>query len=139
MPKMKFEIEKKGPKHSKIPLALVSTLSLLLLAVLIFHSLFEIEKMRVLSDGVTFITLPLKKILKHKEIYATELLSVDLTGKTASIQVQFPEEGWRQFEGCQGERMEEIGYFLESVSEDEVTIIVPWSGHDCKYKLVYRW
>ena len=123
-------------KHKKTQVALLS----ILLAGLFFCVFFKIEKMPITFKSMAAsISLVLNKVIKHEVIYPTELLSVDLKQKTATIRVKFPEEGWKEFKGREKERFEGIGYYIDSISDNQVNIIVLYSDSDYHYRLQYRW
>ncbi|MCE5184495.1 MAG: hypothetical protein LLF76_00015 [Planctomycetaceae bacterium] len=107
--------------------------------VLIFFSPFKVEKTLAFQNCAANITLPLNKKIENDIIYPTELLSVNLHDQTPSIRVKLPDDNWRQFSGRQGERMPEIGYFLDSIANDKVTIVVMFPRTETRYRLAYRW
>lgn len=111
----------------------------LVIGLAVFFTLFKIERQQYFAECAAFITLDLNKVVNDKAIYPTELVSVDTAEKTATVRVRFPEEGWREFTGKEGERMEEIGYFLETITKDKAEIVVmyPDSGYSCQ--LHFRW
>lgn len=123
-------------KLKKTQLALLS----ILLAGLVFCVLFKIEKRPYKSSNMMAnISLKLHKVINYEGIYPTELLSVDLNQKTAMIRVKFPEEGWKEFKGREREKFEGVGYYIDSISDDQVNIIVHYPKSDYHYRLRYRW
>jgi hypothetical protein len=91
------------------------------------------------GSGMAEITLVLDKVVKHKTIYPTELLSIDPVQKTASIRVKFPEEGWREFKGREKESFGETGYYIDRISDDQVSIQVRFPINGYNYRLHYIW
>ncbi|MHC4927690.1 MAG: hypothetical protein ACYTER_10290 [Planctomycetota bacterium] len=122
-------------KRRKIRLLVV----FLSMSVILFFSFFKIEKVRVWGSGATEITLVLNKVVKHDVIYPTELISIDQTQKTVLMKVEIPNEGWRQFKGREEETIEEVGYIIQSIDEDQAIIHVPFPYNLNQYKLSYRW
>ena len=123
-------------KYKKTQLALLS----ILLVALVFCVFFKIVKIPYKSSNMMArISLVLNKVIKHEVIYPTELLSVDLDQKTATIRVKFPEEGWKEFKGREKEKFEGVGYYIDGISNDKVNIIVLFPESDYHYRLQYRW
>lgn len=121
-----------------------------ILAVLLFFSLLEITNVAGVYDGTGVYPLPLNQVVTYRNdndqndnsfhFYPTELLSVNLTDKTAVIRVKFL-EGWRQFSGRQGEWIGQSGYFLESVAADSITVTYGICGnvYSKGYHFRFRW
>lgn len=116
-----------------------------MLAVLIFFSLFKIQKVETMADGTGTYTLPLNRIITYQNdisfaYYATELLSVDLAERTAVIRVKFPKQDWRRFTGRKGEHIGESGLFLKSLTADSITVTYGITGKvlPAKYTLRFR-
>ena len=127
-------------KQKEMIVVLVSALLVsIVLVTLIFCVFFEIQKEEYYAECEANITLALNKVVKHEVIYPTELLSVDLAQKTATIRVKLPEEGWKEYKGQEKEEFEGIGYYFDSINDNQINIIVMFPRHGHNYRLECRW
>ena len=101
----------------------------LLLLVTVFVAYLFIQSRTVeFVHKVAEITLQKDTIVKHKAIYPTKLLSVDPTQKKAIIEVDFPDHGWKKFEGKENELIEGLGYYIYRIEDDRIIITVGYPG-----------
>lgn len=117
-----------------------------MLLVMAFFSLFEIKKIETMYQGTAQIKLSLNQLVYpnpayYFDYYPTELLAVDSAEKSAVIRVYFPDKGWRQFTARELLPIDDSGYFLDSVTADNITLTYAIAGKVLpgEYKLLYRW
>lgn len=90
----------------------------------------------VFRNCVAEITLVKNKIVKHKAICPTRLLSVDLNQRTIELEVQFPDHNWQRYRGKENTRIEDLGYYVGKVdneNEVEISVNYPDNGWGFKY------
>jgi hypothetical protein len=78
----------------------------------------------IVTEAIVEIQIEKNKVCNNNKIYETRLINTDPIKDTATIEVKFPERGWKTFEVSKNERVAELGWYITRISADSITISV---------------